>query len=206
MKRYLLLLAAMGVSLVVPVAIYANNVSQAEVSDIETKVFYFGLKGSAFPAEPVAGSPAGWNSDPNFDDSLWSLAFLFQDLAYLDPTTIPLFTGTGANWISISDDGLGEDSGQNDGLRGVYLYRKTFQVPATARNLSAEVGIAADNYGWLYLNGVGVLEPVDTSENDRNFLPPPSLGSVLPKLLVCNNVIAAEVQNGCGDCAGEPKH
>jgi len=200
MKKNFLLLVAMVISMIVPVAIYANNISQAEVSDIETKVSYFGLNGSAFPAEPVTGLPAGWNSDPNFDDSLWSLAFLFQDPAYLDPTTIPLFNETGANWISILDDGLGEDSDQSDGSRGVYLYRKTFQVPVTARNLSAEVGIAADNYGWLYVNGVEALEPVDVSENDRNFEGTPSSGSVLPKLLVCNNVIAVEIQNGCGNC------
>ena len=202
MKRKVLLLTAMVVSLIVPMAIYANDFSQAEVSDTETKALFFGLNGSAFPVEPVAGLPAGWNSDPNFDDSSWSLAFLFQDPAYLDPATIPLFIENGANWVSISSNGLGPDSDEIDS-RGVYLYRKTFQVPATARNLSADVGIAADNYGWLYVNGVEVLEPMDANENDRNFLSPPSVGTVLPRLLVCNNVIAAEVQNGCGDCGGE---
>ncbi len=66
--------------------------------------------------------------------------------------------------------------------------------------MSADVAIASDNYGWLYVNGVEVLEPEDRTENDRNFQAPPSTAAIPPKLLACDNVLAAEVQNGCGDC------
>jgi hypothetical protein len=87
-----------------------------------------------------------------------------------------------------------------EGRREVYLYRKTFKVPSVAYNVSGDVAIASDNYGWLYLNGVEVLEPRDLTEYDRNFFSPPSTAIIPARLLACNNVLAAEVQDGCGDC------
>jgi hypothetical protein len=70
-----------------------------------------------------------------------------------------------------------------------------------AYNVSGEVAIASDNYGWLYLNGEEVLKPGDLTEHDWNF-ESPSTKFILPKLWACDNVLAAEVQNGCGDCGG----
>lgn len=187
-----------------PIAVWATEVLVAEISDTETKVFYNGVDGNSFPVSP-AGGPTGWNSDPNFNESGWSPAFLFKDPNWLDPASTIPFQGTGAEWISISKDGKGSDVDQSDGSRGVYLYRKTFQVPATAYNIYGMLGIAADNYGWLYLNGEEVLAPRDLTENDRNFEAPPSVGIIAVEQLdklVCNNVLAAEVQNGCGNCGG----
>jgi hypothetical protein len=81
-----------------------------------------------------------------------------------------------------------------------------FKVPAVAYNVSAEAAIASDNYGWLYLNGTMVLEPKDLTEKGENFSleTGPSTGLVPAKLLACNNVLAAEVQNGLGVCTPPP--
>ena len=99
---------------------------------------------------------------------------------------------------------MGRRSACRKGTREVYLYRKTFKVPSVAYNVSGDVAIASDNYGWLYLNGVQVLEPVDLTEEDENFSTKkgPSTGTIPVKVLACNNVLAAEVQDGCGDCGG----
>jgi len=187
-----------AIFVMLPIAVWATGVSVTEVSDTKTKVLDNGLDGSSYPVSPVGGLP-GWISDPNFDDSGWSPAFLSQD---------PAWTATisDAEWISISSDGKGTDFDESGGSRGVYLYRKIFQVPATAYNISGEVGIAADNYGWLYLNGDEVLVPKDVTNNDRNFLDPPSTGIIAAEQLdklACDNVLAAEVQNGCGNCGGQ---
>ena len=71
------------------------------------------------------------------------------------------------------------------------------------------MALASDNYGWLYLNGEEVLAPLNTGQNQtviKNFTPTPSMAEIpvdnIDKL-VCNNVLAAEVQNGCGNCASE---
>jgi hypothetical protein len=188
-----------------PMAVWATEVTVWEVPDTNTKVFYFGKDGNSFPVTPADGLPVGWNSNPNFDDSGWHPAFLYENAAWLEPSSTEPFGEAGAEWISIAGNGEGPDNALSDGSRGVYLYRKSFQVPATAYNIFGEVGIAADNYGWLYLNGEEVLAPRDVSDNDRNFQAPPSMGVIpveeLDKLL-CNNVLAAEVQNGCGDCGG----
>ncbi len=204
MKKRLSPFLLIGIFVMLPIAVWATEVSVTEVSDTNTKVFYNELDGNSYPVSP-AGGPTGWNNDPNFNESGWSPAILFMDKTWLDPKgTIP-FQDAGAEWISISKDGKGPDVEQSDGSRGVYLYRKTFQVPATAYNIYGEVGIAADNYGWLYLNGEEVLAPRDLTENDKNFEAPASAGIIgieQVDKLVCNNVLAAEVQNGCGNCGG----
>ena len=82
----------------------------------------------------------------------------------------PPFDETKAEWISYSGTGYGPAVSVPEGTREVYLYRKTFKVPSVAYNVSGDVAIASDNYGWLYLNGVQVLEPVDLTEEDENFL------------------------------------
>jgi hypothetical protein len=125
------------------------------------------------------------------------------------PTNYPIFDETGARWISINGSGEGPDFDNTTGPRGVYLYRKTFQVPATAYNLSGSAGIASDNYAWLYLNGNLLLNPKDSSKHDRNFCGlgsatvcsesdkiGPSTSSISLASLACSNVLAAEVQNG----------
>jgi len=204
MKKQLSSFLLVGIFVVLPIAVWATEVIVTEISDTDTKVFYNGLDGNSYPVSP-AGGPTGWNSDPDFNDSGWSPAFLFKDPIWLDPTTTIPFQGTGAEWISISNDGKGPDVDQSDGSRGVYLYRKTFQVPGTAYNISGEVGIAADNYGWLYLNGDEVLAPRVLTENDLNFEAPPSAGIIAVEQidkLACDNVLAVEVQNGCGNCGG----
>lgn len=206
MRKRLSSFLFIAIFVMLPIAVWATEVSVTEVSDTDTKVLYNGLDGNTYPVSP-AGGPTGWNSDPNFDESGWSPTFSFKDPAWLDPTSTIPFQGTvpQAKWISISEDGKGDDAGQKDGPRGVYLYRKIFQVPATAYNISGDVGIASDNYGWLYLNGEEVLAPYDQTINDRNFLAPPSTGIIAAEQLdklVCNNVLAAEVQNGCGTCGG----
>jgi len=201
MKKILSSVLIIAVWMILPMTLWATEVIQDEVSNTDTKVFYRGLGGDGYPVTPTAGLPAGWNSDSSFDESGWSLAsqFINPPVEYLIPTDLP-FNMTGAQWISISQNGTGADIAETSGARGVYLYRKTFQVPAVAYNVSAEAAIASDNYGWLYLNGVEVLEPEDDTKNDRNFQAPPSSASISTKLLACNNVLAAEVQNGCGDC------
>lgn len=204
MKVRLSSLFFVAIFLMLPMVVLATEVTVWEVSDTDTKVFYNSTDGDTYPVSPVGG-PVGWNSNPGFDDSGWSLAFLYQNDEWLDPLSTEPFDEAGAEWISITDIGEGPDNNLSDGNRGVYLYRKTFQVPATAYNIAGEVGIAADNYGWLYLNGEEVLAPKDLTNNDRNFQTPPSMGIIpveqLDKL-VCNNVLAAEVQNGCGNCGG----
>jgi hypothetical protein len=205
MKRRPSSLFLLAIFLMLPMAVWATEVTVWEVSDTDTKVSYFGTDGNTFPVAPAEGLPVGWNSNLNFDDSGWPLAFLYQNAAWLEPSSTEPFDEAGAEWISITGNGEGPDNALSDRSRGVYLYRKSFQVPATAYNISGEVGIGADNYGWLYLNGEEVLAPKDVSNNDRNFQAPPSMG-VIPveelDQLVCNNVLAAEVQNGCGDCGG----
>jgi len=204
MKRILLLLI-IAIWMILPMTLWANEVIQDEVSNAGTKVFYYGPGLSNYPVEPTVGLPTGWNSNPDFDDSSpeWVEASLYPSGAYLDPTD-PLspFYETGAAWISFSSNGMGPAAIPADGTREVYLYRKTFKVPAVAYNLSADVAIASDNYGWLYVNGEEVLEPRVRSEDDLNFQSPPSTATIPPRLLVCNNVLAAEVQDGCGDCGG----
>jgi len=202
MKGRLSLLFFVTISLMLPMVVLATEVTLWEVSDTDTKVFYNGTDGDTYPVSPVGG-PVGWNSNPGFDDSGWSLAFLYQNAGWFDPLSTEPFDEAEAEWISITNIGEGPDNSLSDGKRGVYLYRKTFQVPTTAYNITGEVGIAADNYGWLYLNGEEVLAPKDLTNNDRNFQTPPSIGIIpveqLDKL-VCKNVLAAEVQNGCGNC------
>ena len=202
MKKMLSSVLIIAVWMFLPMTLWANQVIQDEVSNADTKVFYRGLGGNGYPVTPTAGLPTGWNSDPSFNDSAWLAASLFQHLDYLKPPDTFPFSETGAQWISYSSNGMGPAVIPADGTREVYLYRKTFKVPAVAYNLSADVAIASDNYGWLYVNGKEVLEPWDRSEDDLNFQSPPSTGTIPPRLLVCNNVLAAEVQDGCGDCGG----
>jgi hypothetical protein len=185
-----------------PMTLWAAEVSV--VSDTNTKVFYYGLGGNTYPVAPTAVVAPAWKSNPDFDDSGidWYAASLYYvDGTYLNPdkSTSPFYS-TGAEWISYSSTGYGPPVSVPDGRREVYLYRKTFKVPSVAYNVSGDVAIASDNYGWLYLNGVEVLEPRDLTEYDRNFFSPPSTATIPQKLLACNNVLAAEVQDGCGDC------
>ena len=201
MKKILSSVLVIAVWMMLPMTLWATEVIQDEVSNAGTKVFYYGLlQGSTYPVEPAGGLPTGWNSDQSFNDSTWLPASLYPNGAYLDPLNTFPFNETGAAWISYSINGMGPVVIPTDGTREVYLYRKTFKVPSVAYNVSADVAIASDNYGWLYLNGVEVLEPRDLTENDRNFFSPPSTATIPAGLLACNNVLAAEVQDGCGDC------
>jgi len=204
MKKMLSSVLIIAVWMILPMTLWATEVIQDEVSNAHTKVFYYGVESiNTYPVEPTVGLPTGWNSNPGFVESdKWipAVQFLNPPLEYLVPSTFPLFKEGNAQWISYSSNGMGPAVIPADGTREVYLYRKTFKVPAVAYNVSAEVAIASDNYGWLYLNGTGVLEPEDDTENDRNFFSPPSTASISPKLLACDNVLAAEVQDGCGDC------
>ena len=170
------------------------------VSDTDTKVFYNGLRENS-SIKPTKG-PAGWNSNPDFDDSDWLVQhpYISMMLTLIQPS-LPHLTESEAKWISYSGNGEGPDVNQADGTRGVYLYRQTFRFPGAAYIVSGNAAIASDNYGWLYVNGKKVLGPRDLSEAGRNFESPPSTGIVPSKLLACNNnVLAAEIQNGCGDC------
>ena len=179
MKRRLSSLFFITIFMMLPIAVWATEVTIWEVSDTDTKVLYYGTDGNSFPVTPADGLPMGWNSNPNFDDSGWPLAFLYKNSAWLDPSITEPFDEAGAEWISITDNGEGPDNTLSDGSRGVYLYRKTFQVPATAYNISGDVALASDNYGWFYLNGEEVLAPKDTaqSQTDLQFPPaPPSNG------------------------------
>lgn len=205
MKRRISTGLMLGVALCVVLGgiVWATAVSVPVVSDTTTRVYYWGTDGSTYPVEPAPGLPAGWNSDPGFDETGWGLGALYQHSAYLDPTVPPF--ASGAKWISYAGNGQGPDY-STVGPRGVYLYRTKFQVPATAYAISGQAAIAADNYGWLYLNGHMVLEPGDKSQNDRNFCDDPcpvggtgagaSTGCIAPSMLACDNVLAAEVQNG----------
>jgi len=199
-KKRVLIGLALALALGLPLAglVWATAGSVTVVSATNTKVYWPNVWVSGYPATPATGLPSGWNSHPTFDDSTWDPAALYQHLAYLEPTNTPPFNATGAKWISINGSGAGPDFNTATGPRGVYLYRKTFQVPATAYNLSGEAAIAADNYGWLYLNGNQVLEPVNKTQYDRDFLASvgPSTGAIAPSALSCDNVLAAEVQNG----------
>lgn len=206
MKRIRLSVLVIAVWMILPMTLWATEVTRNVVSDTDTKVIYSGTGRSDYPVLPTTGLPGGWNSSPGFDDRSWLQSYLYWHPAWLVPTDpVSPFYGTGAEWISISEiDGNGPDAGEADGYRGVYLYRKTFQVPAVAYNVSAEAAMASDNYGWLYLNGTMVLGPKDLEETDENFSARigPSTGLISSELLTCDNVLAAEVQNGCGDCGG----
>jgi hypothetical protein len=211
MKRILSSVLVIAVWMILPMTLWANEVIQYEFSNnTDTKVYYYlGSGGNSYPVVPVVdGLPEGWNSDPNFDETGWSSAFEFLDPpdTYLKPSEFPIFNdkenNLEAQWISYAEDGINPEGNRTDGIREVYLYRKTFKVPAVAYDVSGEVAIASDNYGWLYVNGEEVLKPKDRSENDRNFESPPSTKFILPKLWTCDNVLAAEVQDGCGNCGG----
>jgi hypothetical protein len=204
MKRIVSSVLVIAVWLILTMTLWANEVTQYEVSDRDTKVSYVGLGVSTYDVEPTEGLPDGWNSYPDFDGGGldWGPASLCTNGAYLKPLDTFPFNETEAKWISYSGDGMGPNLDPTNGLREIYLYRKTFKVPAVAYDVSGEVAIASDNYGWLYVNGEEVLKPKDRSENDRNFESPPSTKFILPKLWTCDNVLAAEVQDGCGNCGG----
>jgi hypothetical protein len=204
MKKILTSVLVIAVWMIVPLTLWAVEVTRDVVSNKNTKVFYYGPGGNTYPVAPTVVA-TGWNSNPDFDDSGldWVEASLYPNGAYLNPDELASpFYLTGAEWISYSNTGYGPAVSVPEERREVYLYRKTFKVPSVAYNVSGDVAIASDNYGWLYLNGVQVLEPRDPSKTGRNFESPPSTATIPAKLLACSNVLAAEVQDGCGDCGG----
>lgn len=174
----------------------ADQVSQTIVSNDNAVFCYFGPDGNTYPVVRQTGLPTGWNSDPDFDVTLWTPAVEWTHNAWFLESTSP-FDGI-AKWISPStSNGAGPDFFTADGYRGVYGYRTTFKVPATAYNLSGSAGLGSDNYGWLDINGIEVLSPYDSTQDDRNFCIPPSQEAIPTGITFgCQNVLAAEVQNG----------
>jgi hypothetical protein len=198
MKKIRLSVLVIAVWMILPMTLWASEVTRDVVSDRDAKVFYYGAGGSNYPVEPTGGLPEDWNNNQDFDDSGWPAASLYQDQAYLNPPDTFPFDESEAQWISISRDGRGLDAAQIDGTRGVYLYRKIFKVSPMAYNVTGEVAIASDNYGWLYLNGIKVLDG-DLNPDGYNFSAA-STGAIPQMQLACENVLAAEIQNGCQNC------
>jgi len=95
MKKILSSMLVIAVWMILPMTLWANQFTQYEVSnDTDTKVDYYVLGKSNYPVEPTSGLPTGWNGNPGFDETRWSLAsqFLSPPLEYLIPTdpTSPL--------------------------------------------------------------------------------------------------------------------
>ena len=70
MKKIVSSALVIAVLLMLPMTLWAAEVSV--VSDTDTKVFYYGLRENS-SIKPTKG-PAGWNSDPDFDESGWGSA------------------------------------------------------------------------------------------------------------------------------------
>jgi hypothetical protein len=173
----------------------AWSLENLQVSDTATKVKFWNYCGSAYPAMPDKSIPPEWLTDPGLSLTEWINASEYKNSAWFDPV-LSSFPSM-AKWISFANDGEGPDYIKNTGERGTYVYRKNFKMAATAYNISGEAALGADNYGWLYLNGNKLLGPRNASQEDQNFFAPPSTITDIPtSYLSCNNVIAAEVQNG----------
>jgi hypothetical protein len=190
MKRLVSILLALTVCAMLVAVVWANAGSVTEVSDTDTKVYYAGY----------SSLPDSWNT-PDFDDTIWEDAELYKHPNYLDPTIETPFAGTGAQWISyLSDQTKLPDYTDPSMIGGetnfaTYLFRKTFQVPATAYNVSGLAAVAADNYGWLYLNGDLVVEA--TASLGYNFRSGEQVAETISApSLECTNVLAARVENG----------
>jgi len=190
MKRLVSILLALTVCATLAAVVWANVVSVTAVSGTDTKVYYAGY----------SSLPDSWNT-PDFDDASWGDAELYKHPNYLDPTTEAPFAGTGAQWISYRVDQTQLPDYNDPSMIGgatnfaTYLFRKTFQVPATAYNVSGAAAVAADNYGWLYLNGDLVVEA--TADSGYNFRSGEQVvGTISAPSLECTNVLAARVDNG----------
>lgn len=173
-------------------------------SDSTAKYLYYGFGGKSYPVERENGLPSGWNNNPTFNDTGWESVDVYQYYnGWIDQESDPPpgynYNLTTAKWID-PPNAEGPDLVYDLGERGVYLYRKLFQMPGTAYNVSGEAVMAADNYGWLDINGIQVLEPVNMSQSDRNYAFPPSITDSIPASVTgslnCNNVLSAEVHNG----------
>jgi len=182
------------------VAAYAGSATVA--SNTNSKSYYVGFGSASFPATPSSGLPAGWNL-VNFDDSGWRATSFCRYPSWLNPLAMPPLSSTGAWWISTTvncefGDPSIPDFWLNDGRRGVYLFRKKFRAPGAITNVKATAAQASDNYAFLYVNGTLVLEPKGVIQQFRNYVPEvgPSTGPVPANLLACENILAAEVQNG----------
>ncbi|TEU13245.1 MAG: hypothetical protein E3J21_19100 [Anaerolineales bacterium] len=190
MKRLVSILLALAVCAALVAVVWANTGSVSVFSDADTKVDYAGY----------GSLPDGWNT-PDFDETGWENAKLYKHSNYLDPTTEAPFSGTGAKWISYRVDQTQLPDYNDPSMIGgdtnfaTYLFRKTFQVPATAYNVSGSAAVAADNYGWLYLNGDLVVEA--TADSGYNFRSGEQvMGTISAPSLECTNVLAARVENG----------
>lgn len=176
-------------------------------SDPSAKVLYKGLGGDSYPVTREYGLPSGWNNN-SFNDTGWSPA---QECLYpfwLAPERddsshdLPPYNSESALWIApinaLPESCKGPDYAETSGARGVYLYRQVFQIPVTAYNVSGQAAMGADNYGWMDINGIQVLEPENKSKDDGNYVLP-STGLIPASVtgsLNCKNVLAAEVHNG----------
>jgi hypothetical protein len=176
-------------------------------SDSSAKFFYDGLGGDSYPVTREYGLPTGWNNN-SFNDTGWSPAQECPYPAWLAPTRNdpqndpPPYNSTSAQWITpinaLPESCKGPDYLETSGARGIYLYRQVFQMPGTAYNVSGQAAMGADNYGWMDINGIQVLEPANKSQSDGNYALP-STGPIPASVtgsLNCKNVLAAEVHNG----------
>ena len=134
-------LASLPLALALAIALFASSWAAPGtvnvVSDAGTRLLYVGLVDASDPAAPASGLPSGWNSDPNFDDGAWAPAANSGNFLWLPPSTTPPFAGTGARWISYTASGLCPDYWESSGRRGVYLFRKTFELPSGASRFSS---------------------------------------------------------------------
>jgi hypothetical protein len=180
-----------------------TNPQQVIVSDATVQVFDREVlaPGAAGPASPWFGVPAGWNTSTT---PSWPLAVQTtnQPGLWLDPNSTNAFAQTDARWISVSANAKGPDYNSSDIVQNVYLYRVGFTLPAGASNIKASAAIAADNYGWLYVNGIEALAPASermsfSSVDSSNFLHSNrSIGAIPHSALNPGaNVLAAEVHN-----------
>ena len=86
---------------------------------------------------------------------------------WVDPSTDPTFAGSGAVWVSTTAANYGEDDLFSVGVEDEYrLFNDSFDIPAGAINVSADIWVSGDNAFTVYLNDanqvIGTTEPGNT--------------------------------------------
>lgn len=135
--------------------------------------------------------------DPNF--AVVPIIGTFEEISnkpgsWLNPGSIPDFGN--AVWAGKVDI----DNYDDDVYPDVYIIKEDFTLPCNAVNISIDAALAADNYGWLYVNGEQILSPKDTGLAGVNF----KAGNESIKtgieldqsIFDTNNTITVEIHNG----------
>lgn len=199
MKR--LTTCILALVLVLLLATGALGASMNVVTEGDCLMYYAGY-------EPL---PDGWNA-MDYDVNSWRAPGFCLDsqYPYLRPDLEAPFAGSQALWLF---PGVFDASGTpdyNDPCMigdqthyASYLYRKTFDIPAEATNISATIYSAGDNYQYIYLNGNYVCGPKNNDNGEyydltgNNFTSGQyQTASNVTGFHPGKNLIAAEVKNG----------